>query len=298
MEDGERTKISCGRFLLLLSQGVILGIGAVLPGISGGVLCVIFGIYQPMMETLAHPKKGIKKYGHMVLPVVLGFLGGFVLLAGAIAKLASSEPAIVTSLFVGLIVGTLPQLFRDGAKQGRDKSCYIALAASTSLLLGFFMLLKYGTELHITPNAGWFFFCGALWGISMVAPGMTSSSVLMLLGLYYPMSEGIAALDMGGNYTVFAGHSNNRHCACQGSERFIQQILRHCVSLHNRFCYRLYGTHNTCVVREYVRTHLEHRSGYGGLRCGVLYIQDRWTKGVRNNWERPKGLSSECQKSG
>ena len=141
MEDGERTKISCGRFLLLLSQGVIMGIGAVLPGISGGVLCVIFGIYQPMMETLAHPKKGIK--------------------------------------------------------QGRDKSCYIALAASTSLLLGFFMLLKYGTELHITPNAGWFFFCGALWGISMVAPGMTSSSVLMLLGLYYPMSEGIAALDMG-----------------------------------------------------------------------------------------------------
>ena len=97
----------------------------------------------------------------MVLPVVLGFLGGFVLLAGAIAKLASSEPAIVTSLFVGLIVGTLPQLFHDGAKQGRDKSCYIALAASTSLLLGFFMLLKYGTELHITPNAGWFFFCGA-----------------------------------------------------------------------------------------------------------------------------------------
>ena len=47
MEDGERTKISCGRFLLLLSQGVIMGIGAVLPGISGGVLCVIFGIYYP-----------------------------------------------------------------------------------------------------------------------------------------------------------------------------------------------------------------------------------------------------------
>ena len=197
MEDGERTRISGGRFLLLLAQGTIMGAGAVLPGISGGVLCVIFGIYQPMMETLAHPKKGLKKYGNMMLPVALGFLGGFVLLAGAIARIASSEPAIVTSLFVGLIIGTFPQLFRDGAKRGRDRSCYIALAASTLLLLGFFMLLKYGTELHITPNAGWFFFCGALWGISTVAPGMTSSSVLMLLGLYYPMSEGIAALDMG-----------------------------------------------------------------------------------------------------
>ncbi len=197
MEYGGRIRISGGRFLLLLAQGAIMGIGAVLPGISGGVLCVIFGIYQPMMEMLAHPKEGLRKYGNIALPVALGFLGGFVLLAGVIAKIASSEPAIVTSLFIGLIIGTLPQLFRDGARQGRDKSCYIALAASTLLLFGFFMLLKYGAELHITPNAGWFFFCGALWGISMVAPGMTSSSVLMLLGLYYPMSEGIAALDMG-----------------------------------------------------------------------------------------------------
>jgi len=51
-------------------------------------------------------------------------------------------------------------------------------------------------QVQLTPNMGWFLFCGALWGLSMIAPGMTSSSILMLLGLYYPMAAGIAAMDM------------------------------------------------------------------------------------------------------
>ena len=43
--------------LLLLIQGAIVGTGAILPGISGGVLCVAFGIYEPMMALFSHPKK-------------------------------------------------------------------------------------------------------------------------------------------------------------------------------------------------------------------------------------------------
>lgn len=173
-----------------------MGIGAVLPGISGGVLCVIFGIYQPMMEVLSHPRKGMPKYKHIILPIVLGFAGGFVLLAGAIAKIAEKEANVVTSLFIGLIIGTLPELFKDSARDGRDKSCWSALVVSTFALLAVFMGIRYGIQVQLEPNMGWFLFCGALWGVSMIAPGMTSSSILMLLGLYYPMTSGIAALDM------------------------------------------------------------------------------------------------------
>ena len=185
------------RFALYFAEGMIMGVGAVLPGISGGVLCVIFGIYQPMMEMLSHPKTGLPKYKHMVLPIVLGFLAGFVLLAGVIAKIAEKQATVVTSLFIGLIIGTLPELFRDSARDGRNRACWAALAASTAALLGVFMFIKYGVEVQLAPNAGWFLFCGALWGLSMIAPGMTSSSILMLLGLYYPMTAGIAAMAPG-----------------------------------------------------------------------------------------------------
>ena len=46
------------------------------------------------------------------------------------------------------------------------------------------------------PNFWWYNFCGALWGMSIVIPGMTSSSVMMALGLYQPMLEGLARLDL------------------------------------------------------------------------------------------------------
>ena len=47
--------LSLKDFFLKLIQGIVIGIGAVLPGISGGVLSVVFGVYQPIMEFLADP---------------------------------------------------------------------------------------------------------------------------------------------------------------------------------------------------------------------------------------------------
>ena len=43
-------------------KGTAIGVGAILPGISGGVLCVVFGIYRPMMDFLSNPIKAFKKY--------------------------------------------------------------------------------------------------------------------------------------------------------------------------------------------------------------------------------------------
>ena len=51
-------------------QGAIIGVGAILPGVSGGVLCVAFGIYEPMMELLSHPFKALKKnYPYRIIDV-------------------------------------------------------------------------------------------------------------------------------------------------------------------------------------------------------------------------------------
>ena len=62
------------RFLVRVVQGAIIGAGAILPGISGGVLCVAFGIYQPMMAVLAKPFKNFMRYWRLLLPIVI--IGG------------------------------------------------------------------------------------------------------------------------------------------------------------------------------------------------------------------------------
>jgi len=186
---------SIRKFVVRVIQGAIIGAGAILPGISGGVLCVVFGIYRPMMAVLAHPFKNLKLYWKMFIPIALGWAVGFVGLAGAIASLLALNAAVIVSLFVGLIAGTFPGLFREGAKFGRHKSMWIALAVSTVALLAFFYTLKFSASTTVTPTFGWYIFCGALWGISLIVPGMSSSSLLMFLGLYQPMSAGIASFD-------------------------------------------------------------------------------------------------------
>ena len=56
------------RFLFQILQGALVGLGAVLPGISGGVLCVIFGIYKTIMEFLADPFRKLKTHLPKLLP--------------------------------------------------------------------------------------------------------------------------------------------------------------------------------------------------------------------------------------
>ena len=184
------------RWLSLFVKGALIGIGGILPGVSGGVLCVAFGVYQPMMELLAHPVSMFPKHYKLVIPIILGAGAGFLGLSNVIAMLLERESRIVICGFVGLIVGMIPSLYRDAGKKGRDMPCWYALGISTCLLLTMFMMLQFGDGVNITPNMGWFLFSGLIWGLSIIVPGMSSSSLLLFLGLYGPMSEGIASLNM------------------------------------------------------------------------------------------------------
>lgn len=188
------TRVSVFKWLLRVVQGAIIGAGAILPGISGGVLCVVFGIYQPMMALLAHPLRTFKKYAGLLFPVLIGWAIGFFLIAKVLNLMFSnaSYAYSATWLFVGLIAGMIPQLFREAGKQGRTYKSWISLAVSTVVVLILLAILHFGTRITIEPNIWWFFVCGVLWGISLVAPGLSSSSILMFLGLYQAMTAGIS----------------------------------------------------------------------------------------------------------
>lgn len=184
---------------------MFIGVGAILPGVSGGVLCVLFGIYQPMMALLANPLKAFKAYYKLFIPVVIGAAIGFLGLAKAVAWMFGESSQLTVSLFVGLIAGMLPSLFREAGEQGRPQSAWRTLLISFVVLFGVLLYLEQGMRLQIAPNGWWYFFCGAVWGLSLVAPGLSSSSILLFMGLYEPMTQGIARLDFGVLIPLFAG---------------------------------------------------------------------------------------------
>lgn len=182
--------------LLLVVSGILIGGGAILPGISGGVLCVVFGIYQPMMELLAHPKSALPKYWRTLLPVGIGWIIGFFGFARVIEWVFGANETIGTWLFIGLILGTMPQLYREAGAKGRSTGSFVAGGIAFAALFGILLFVRLGTFPQVVPSFGWYLFAGVLWGLSLIVPGMTSSSVLMSLGLLVPLSTAIAAFDL------------------------------------------------------------------------------------------------------
>ncbi len=181
--------------LLWIVQGFIVGVGAILPGVSGGTLCYVFGIYDQILEVLSDPIRGIKKHLKMLIFVVLGGGLGFIGFAGITNWLLKLNENVVLCVFVGLIVGTLPDIYKDAGKEGRGKGSLVALVVSFLSVSALFHLFEHTLHLTVTPSFSGWLICGLLWGLSFIIPGFSSSTLLLFFGIYEPMSEGISHLD-------------------------------------------------------------------------------------------------------
>ena len=182
--------------LILAVQGAIVGTGAILPGVSGGVLLVAFGIYEPMMALLSHPTKSFKAYYKMFIPFLIGWLLGFTLLAKAVEAMFNASASVALMLFFGLICGTIPELMKESERSDAKRS-WTPFVVTLALAYFLFCLLEQGKPAEVQTNAMSFVVCGLVWGLSLIVPGLSSSSVLLYMGLYEPMTAGIAALDFG-----------------------------------------------------------------------------------------------------
>lgn len=186
-------RVSPGRMLVRVLQGALIGLGAVLPGVSGGVLCVIFGVYQPIMEVLANPAQALCKHFRLLAPIGAGVVLGFLGVAKLLGFLLSRYPDPSVCLFVGLIAGMLPSLYREAGEKGRTKASFAAMGAAFAALLALLLGLK-AVSVTIAPGFAAYLFCGFCLALSVIAPGMSFSTLLMPLGLYTPFVDGVGNL--------------------------------------------------------------------------------------------------------
>lgn len=190
----QKNNFSISAFLIKVLQGALIGLGAVLPGISGGVLCVIFGIYKTIMEFLADPFRKMKTHLPKLIPIGIGGVIGFLGIANVLSFLLEKYPAPSVCLFIGLITGMLPSLFREAGEQGRSKASFISMGIAMVLVFALLISLQV-FSVQITPNFVWYLFCGFCLALSVIAPGMSFSTLLMPLGLYEPFVAGIGHMD-------------------------------------------------------------------------------------------------------
>lgn len=192
-----KNNISPFRIVLSVLQGMLIGLGAVLPGISGGVLCLVFGIYQPMMELINNPFKTWRKHIARLFPVLVGVAIGFLGVAKLLGVVLDAYPNPSTCMFVGLIVGLIPSLFREAGEQGRSVGSYISMVSAFVIVSVLFLPLVFNwVALSVEPNFASYLFCGFCIALSIIAPGMSYNTFLMPLGLYTPMTVGIGDLKL------------------------------------------------------------------------------------------------------
>ena len=193
-------------FLYRVLQGALIGGGAILPGVSGGVLAVVFGIYRPMMAFLSRPLATFKSQWKLFVPVILGVALGFWGFAKLVAFLFKDNSPIPLALFIGLILGTLPQLYKAaqkpqhgtalGAQEKRNNR--LSLVISFVALLAFlFLLSRQSSAQSLEPTLPWAFLSGVIWGFSLVVPGLSSSSILLFIGIYTKLMAGVKDLNLG-----------------------------------------------------------------------------------------------------
>lgn len=194
---------SIGSWIKRAVYGALVGVGAILPGVSGGAFCAAFGIYRPMMDFLAHPTKNFKKNVRFFLPFLIGCGLGFVLLSGIVSKLLALSAVIVTAFFIGCIGGTMPSLYKE-ANGSQWKPYHWGILGGSTLLtfIGLLAMNKVADMEHLIsdPKSLQYLIvwavCGMIFVLGAIVPGMSPSSIIMYAGLYAPMTDAIGRIQM------------------------------------------------------------------------------------------------------
>ena len=193
----EKTNNPVADWIIRLLKGILVGIGFITPGLSGGVLAVVFGIYEPLMRFLANLKRQFIKNVLFFIPVGIGGVIGMVAFSAVVDFAFENYAAQFTWLFIGFIAGTFPSLFKTSGEQGR-KSWHWALLILTAVSTLFLMRwMESIRSVELTPSFLSWLLSGALIGLGVVVPGMSPSNFLIYVGLYQPMAAGIRHLDLG-----------------------------------------------------------------------------------------------------
>lgn len=183
-------------WIIRMIKGVFVGTGFILPGVSGGALAAIFGLYERMITFMAHLTRDFKDNVLFFLPVGIGMLLGIVLLSYPLGYFLEYYPAPTMWLFIGTILGTFPSLWREAGKQGREVRHIAVLMAALVAGLAF---LLFGAEMiqgQVVQNFGTWILAGAIIALGMLVPGLSPSNFLLYMGMYGAMVEAFKRLEL------------------------------------------------------------------------------------------------------
>ena len=166
---------------MLILKGFIIGIGKIIPGVSGSMLAISMGIYQQMIDSVMNFFKDIKSNFKFLFKIGLGVLIAIMFFSNLILSCLEKYYIVTMFLFIGLIVGS----FRDIKKEIQVRNYKAILITIIIILL--FGFININNEIDINNNFLnflYYIFVGFIDAVTMVVPGISGTATLMMIGAY------------------------------------------------------------------------------------------------------------------
>lgn len=184
--------------ILLVLKGMIIGLANIIPGVSGGTLMITLGLYEEIIETISHFFKNFKKNLKFIIPLAIGMVLAILILSKVISLCLDKYPFPTTMLFIGLIIGGIPLIWRRTSAAKKNVSNWLVFLITFAIVVTF-AFLKSGdsvVDLNSLTPIGYItlFIVGMVASATMVIPGISGSFVLMMLGYYEPIVNTIKDL--------------------------------------------------------------------------------------------------------
>ena len=179
-------------------KGIALGAGAIAPGVSGGALAVIFGLYDKITYFIANFTENFKENLLYFLPVGLGGVTGVLLFSKIIEYLFKYHEIDVRYAFTGLMLGTIPSVVHQANKKGyRRKYLIPFFLLFTLTVVVVFIENNYEgfvKSVETTPLKNIFY--GSVVGFGTIVPGISASLILMYIGAYEVVIKAISNIQI------------------------------------------------------------------------------------------------------
>ncbi|NLU53309.1 MAG: DUF368 domain-containing protein [Clostridiaceae bacterium] len=185
--------------LSIILKGYIIGSSMSVPGVSGGTMAILLGIYDRLISSISNFLKDIKGNILFLLKVCIGAGAGICSLSFLIKWLLEHFPLPISMFFLGAVVGGIPALYK------KTKESPLRISSGLYFLLGLITVISIGfiPEGSISISAGtgvthylMILLTGIVIALALVLPGISTSHMLLVLGMYDTMLTAITEFDI------------------------------------------------------------------------------------------------------
>lgn len=182
-----------------LIKGIVIGATMLVPGVSGGTMAIILGIYDELIDAVSYFRENIKKNGILLLQYAFAGLAGILLLSKPMLAILNQWTNPVLFLFIGAILASIPPLYRKVrvAKIKPINIFFSIIGAFIALMTRFLPSGLLETSLHFDLFQTFLLFiAGFVIAIALVLPGISASYVLLMIGMYEPTLQALLTINI------------------------------------------------------------------------------------------------------